>query len=30
MGGGANLNKFIKADVKIAELVSQLFPPARR
>jgi hypothetical protein len=27
--GGANMNKFIKADAKIAELVDQLFPRAK-
>jgi len=26
MGGGANMGKFIKGEVKIAELVQQLFP----
>jgi hypothetical protein len=26
MGGGANMNKFIKGETKIAELVNQLFP----
>jgi hypothetical protein len=26
MGGGANMNKFIKGDEKIQELVNQLFP----
>lgn len=30
MSGGANMNKFIKADAKIAELVDQLFPRVTR
>jgi hypothetical protein len=29
MRGGANMNKFIKGEVKIAELVNQLFPRSR-
>jgi hypothetical protein len=29
MSGGGNMNKFIRADAKIAELVDQLFPVAR-